>query len=129
MGRIIAQVKITNFFDENKFIKCSMFVDTGAGALILPDEWKERFGNFRKSEPVELILANGETINGEICSPVEIEIEGFRPITNEVVFTKMEREKGENFEPLLGYIILEQSQASIDMLGHRLIPVKYIDMK
>lgn len=32
-------------------------------------------------------------------------------------------------EPLLGYVILEQAQAAVDMLGHRLVPVRYIDMK
>ena len=33
------------------------------------------------------------------------------------------------FEPLLGYIVLEQSQAAVDMLGHRLVKVKYLDLK
>ena len=32
-------------------------------------------------------------------------------------------------DPLLGYVILEQAQAAVDMLGHRLVPVQYIDMK
>ena len=32
-------------------------------------------------------------------------------------------------EPLLGYVILEQAQAAVDMLGHRLVPVPYVDMK
>jgi len=33
------------------------------------------------------------------------------------------------YEPLLGYLILEQSQVAVDMVGHRLVPVKYIDLK
>ena len=33
------------------------------------------------------------------------------------------------YEPLIGYIILEQSQAAVDMLGHRLIQVKKADLK
>jgi len=33
------------------------------------------------------------------------------------------------YEPLLGYIILEQSRAAIDMVGHRLVQVKYMDLK
>lgn len=33
------------------------------------------------------------------------------------------------YEPLIGYIILEQSQAAVDMLGHRLIPIKHMDLK
>ena len=33
------------------------------------------------------------------------------------------------FEPLVGYIILEQSQAAIDMNNHRLVAVKHMDLK
>ncbi len=33
------------------------------------------------------------------------------------------------YEPLLGYIVLEQSQAAVDMLGHRLILAKRLDLK
>lgn len=32
-------------------------------------------------------------------------------------------------EPLIGYIILEQAQASVDMIGHRLVHVKRTDLK
>jgi len=34
-----------------------------------------------------------------------------------------------DFEPLLGYIVPEQSQAAADMLGHRFIRVKRLDSK
>lgn len=129
MGRIVAQVKIINLFDEDKFIQCGMFVDTGAGALILPKAWKERLGKFKRSEPVELQLANQEVVQGEACWPVEIKIEGFRSVSNEVIFVDMEADKDDDYEPLLGYVVLEQAQAAVDMLGHRLVPVKYIDMK
>lgn len=130
MGKIIAQVKITNLFDEDRFIQCGMFVDTGAGALILPMAWKERLGTFKRSEPVELQLANQDIVRGQACWPVEIKIEGFRPVSNEVIFVDMGSSgKDDEYEPLLGYVILEQAQAAVDMLGHRLVPVKYIDMK
>ena len=42
---------------------------------------------------------------------------------------EMEEAKDGEYEPLLGYIILEQAQAAVDMLSHRLGPVKYIDCK
>ena len=129
MGRIIAQTKVTNLFDEDKFIRCGMLVDTGAGALILPSAWKERLGEFRRSEAVELLLANRDVVRGEACWPVEIRIEGFRPVANEVIFVDMEQGEDDEYEPLLGYVILEQAQAAVDMLGHRLVPVRYIDMK
>ena len=124
MGRIIVQVKITNLSDEEKIMKCGMFVDTGAGALILPKAWRERLGDFERSETVELLLANQKVVKGEACWPVEIKIEGFRPVSNEVIFVDMEPEEGEEYEPLLGYVILEQAQAAVDMLGQRLVPVK-----
>ena len=128
MGRIIAQTTVTNRLDDDKFIQCGMLVDTGAGPLILPAAWKERLGHFMRTEPVELLLANQEVVRGEVCAPVEIKIDGFRPVWNEVVF--LDAENGaEEVEPLLGYVILEQAQAAVDMLGHRLVPVPYIDMK
>jgi hypothetical protein len=40
----------------------------------------------------------------------------------------MKPEDGQ-YEPLLGYIVLEQSQAAVDMLGHRLIHVTRLDLK
>ena len=125
MGRIVAETTVTNRFDGDKSIECGMLVDTGAGALILPASWKDRLGRFVRSEPVELQLANQEVIRGEACGPVEVRIQGFRPVWNEVVFL----EADEDVDPLLGYVILEQAQAAVDMLGHRLVPVQYIDMK
>ena len=105
-----------------------MLVDAGAGALILPASWKARLGEFGRSEPVELQLASQEVVRGEACWPVEIKIDGFRPISNEVIFLDCLHEE-DDFEPLLGYVILEQSQAAVDVLRHRLVPVRYIDMK
>ena len=129
MGRIVVQTKVTNLFEEDKSIRCAMLVDTGAGALILPMAWKERLGKFKRSEAVELQLANQDVLRGEACWPAEIRIDGFRPVSNEVVFVDMGSADEGEYEPLLGYVILGQAQAAVDMLGHRLVPVKYIDMK
>lgn len=124
MGRIVAQTEITNPLDEGKSVAAGMLVDTGAGALVLPVSWKEKLGNFLHEEPVELVLANGDTVRGEACAPVKIEIEGFRPVFNEVLFIA-----GEDAEPLIGYVILEQAQAAVDMVGHRLVRVPYVDLR
>lgn len=128
MGRIIVRTKITNLADESNSIDCFPFVDLGAGPLILPATWKDRLGVFLHSEAVELQLANGDVVRGETCWPVEIKIEGFRPVANEVIFMG-EEEDDDSQEPLLGYVILAQAQAAVDMLGHRLVPVRYIDLK
>ena len=65
-------------------------------------------------------------MQGEACWPVEIRIQGFRPVSNEVIFVET---NGGDEEPLLGDVILAQAQAAVDMFGHRLVPVRYIDMK
>lgn len=134
MGRIVVNTQVTNHFDGGKSLQTPMLVDTGAGALILPVSWKARLGTFQHTEAVELLLANGEAIRGEACAPVEIKIDGFRPVFNEVVFVDSPpaqdgQPSQQDDEPLLGYVILEQAQAAVDMLGHRLVPVRYIDMK
>ncbi|HEY3037835.1 MAG TPA: hypothetical protein VGJ66_03810 [Pyrinomonadaceae bacterium] len=33
------------------------------------------------------------------------------------------------YEPLIGYIVLEQSLAAVDMLGYRLVNIKHMDLK
>ena len=128
MGRIIAPVKIDNPSDPSKSIRCDALVDTGAAHMVLPRGWKERLGSLESIQTVELETATQETVQGEVCGPVRIQIEGFRPIYNEVLFVEMTPQDG-IYEPLLGYIILEQSQAAVDMLGHRLIHVKRMDLK
>ena len=124
MGRIIAQTEITNPLDEGKRVAAGMLVDTGAGALVLPLSWKEKLGSFMHEERVELVLANGETVRGDACAPAKIQIEGFRPVFNEVLFVA-----GEDTESLIGYVILEQAQAAVDMVGHRLVRVPYVDLR
>ncbi len=128
MGRIVASIKIENVTDPNSKIRCDALVDTGASHLVLPSAWRERLGKLDEIATIQLEIASQETIEGRICGPVRIQIEGFRPIYNEVLFIEMKPENGE-YEPLIGYIILEQSQIAVDLLGHRLIPVKRMDLK
>jgi predicted aspartyl protease len=128
MGRIIASVKIDNVSDPSKSIRCDALVDTGASFMVLPSAWRDRLGNLEFMTEVEMETATQETIKGVVCGPVRIQIEGFRPIHNDVAFVEMTPEDGE-YEPLIGYLVLEQSQAAVDMLGHRLVQVKHMDLK
>jgi predicted aspartyl protease len=128
MGRIIASVKIDNVSDPSKSIRCDALVDTGASFMVLPMAWRDRLGNLEFMTEVEMEMATQETIKGVVCGPVRIQIEGFRPIHNDVAFVEMTPEDGE-YEPLIGYLVLEQSQAAVDMLGHRLVKVKHMDLK
>ncbi|MCY4388435.1 MAG: hypothetical protein OXC18_15205 [Desulfurellaceae bacterium] len=128
MGRIVATVDIENFSETGSSMKLDALVDTGASYLTLPSHWKSRFGTFASEETVELHTATQEVVQGTVCGPVKITVEGFRSIYNEVLFIDMQPENGE-YEPLLGYIALEQCGAAVDMLDHRLVPVKYTDAK
>lgn len=128
MGRIITSVKIENLFFPDKKIRCDALVDTGASHMTLPSAWRDRLGELQEARRVRLELATQAPAEGVVCGPVRIQIEGFEPVFSEILFIDMEPENGD-FEPLIGYIVLEQSQAAVDMLGHRLIHVKRLDLK
>ena len=128
MGRIVSSVTITNVADPSKNLRCDALVDTGASFMVLPNAWKDRLGDLEAIETISLETATQETVEGEIRGPVRIQLEGFRPIFNEVLFVEMNPDDG-IYEPLIGYIVLEQSQAGVDMLGHRLVPIKHMDLK
>ncbi len=128
VGRIVASVTIENATDLSKTLRCDALVDTGASLMVLPSAWKDRLGNLEFSSEIEVETATQETVTAEVCGPVRIQIEGFRAILNEVAFVEMKPDQGE-YEPLIGYIVLEQSLASVDMLGHRLVPIKHLDLK
>ena len=128
MGRIVASVTIANLGDPAAHLRCDALVDTGASHMVLPAAWRDRLGDLEQVATVALETATQDSVEGTICGPVRIEIEGFRPIFNEVLFLDMTPANGE-YEPLIGYVILEQSQAAVDMLGHRLIPVRRMDLK
>jgi len=128
MGRIVSNVKITNLLEGKTAITCDALVDTGAAYMVLPKAWKERIGKINTVREIDCETATQEIVKGEVCGPVEIKIEGFEPIYSEVLFLDMKPVDG-TYEPLIGYIILEQSQAAVDMLGHRLVHVKKTDLK
>ncbi len=128
MGRIITPITITNALDPTQEIRCDVLVDTGASGLVLPAAWKDRLGALPVVRTVEMETADQRVVSADVCGPVRIRIEGFDTIFNEVTFLEMHRENG-GYEPLLGYIILEQSRAAVDMIGHRLVKVKYLDLK
>ncbi len=128
MGRIVASVKIDNPVDAAKTLRCDALVDTGATHMVLPSEWRDRLGDLEEIGTLEFETATQETVQGVVCGPVRIQVEGFRPIYNEVVFVDMKSGDG-SYEPLIGYIVLEQCQAAVDMLGHRLVHVKRVDLK
>lgn len=128
MGRIISQVVLENALDLEKRIEFSAMVDTGATYLSLPGAWRDKLGDFDKDEPTEIELADGSIQTAQLCGPVRITIDDFTPIYHEVLFLPT-IDSNHRPEPLLGYIPLEACRVAVDMLGHRLVPVKYADLK
>ncbi len=128
MGRITASVKINNVAHPSLGLECEALVDTGASLMVLPSAWKSRIGPLELIANIQVETATQTLVPAEVCGPVRIQLEGFRPIFNEVIFVDMEPSDG-NYEPLIGYIVLEQSMASVDMLEHRLVPVRHLDLK
>ncbi len=128
MGRIIVELTVSNALDPSKSLETNAMVDTGATFLTLPWSMKERFGTFEKDEPTEIELADGSVQTATLCGPVKITIDQLTPIYHEVLFLPEAEGEG-HAEPLVGYIPLEAARVAVDMLGHRLVPVKYADLK
>ena len=128
MGRILTSVTIDNVLDKDKSIRIDALVDTGATFTVLPSAWKDRLGSFESERVIERKTAEQRVAKGTLCGPASLQVEGFPRVYNEVLFLDMESEDG-HYEPLIGYVVLEQCGAAVDMLGHRLVPLHYLDLK
>ena len=129
MGRIIVQATIETGTDPDSKIVCEALVDTGAAYLTLPNAWRSRLGNLSTLDTVEVETADQSLIEGQICGPVRLRFDRFRPVWTEVLFIDMEPADGYYYEALIGYIPLEQAQAVVDLAGHRLAKVERVDLK
>lgn len=128
MGRIIVETTIENMLDPSHTLRCDALVDTGAAYLTLPTAWRDRLGPLTELATVDVEMADQNSIQGVICGPVLLRMERFRPVLAEVLFIEMRPDDGA-YEPLIGYIPLEQAQAAVDLVGHRLVKVSRVDLK
>lgn len=123
MGKIVVDVTISSL-SENQQVTFDAFVDTGATFLTLPRAWKSKLGDLEVLDQIDLELASGEIVSGEICGPVKIKIGDFRQIAGEVLFIDMDAGSDGKYEPLIGYLPLEAIPVGVDMLNHRLFKVQ-----
>ena len=128
MGRIIVSASIENGMDSSFRIQSDALVDTGAAYLTLPSAWRERLGQLMHLDTVSVETATQAVVSGDICGPVLLRMGDFRPVATEALFIAMEPAEG-RYEPLIGYIPLEQAQAVVDMAGHRLAKFDRVDLK
>jgi predicted aspartyl protease len=129
MGRIVTQVKLTSVADPDKSLAVSALVDTGAAYITLPTAWQDRLGKMEQLAEIEVEMADQSVRKGVVCGPLRAQIAEFRPMIAEVLFVDMQPDEDGDYEPLVGYIALEQAGAAVDMLGHRLVHVKRSDLK
>lgn len=59
---------------------------------------------------------------------IHLRFGSFRQVNTEALFIDMEP-VGSRYESLLGYVPLEQSQAVLDLAGHRLAKIDRVDLK
>ena len=86
-------------------------------------------GEIEQLSEIDVELVDHSTKKGYVCGPLRVRIGEFRPIIAEVLFLNVEPNEEGEYEPLVGYIALEQASAAVDMLGHRLVHVKRVDFK
>ena len=128
MGRIIVAATIENGTDSAFRIQSDALIDTGAAYLTLPIAWRDRLGQLTQLDTVSVETATQAVVSGDICGPVLLRMGQFRPVLTEVLFIEMEPSNGHD-EPLIGYIPLEQAQATVDLVGHRLVKFSRVDLK
>ncbi len=129
MGRIVTSVRVQNALDLECQKEFTALVDTGAAYLSLPAAWIDDFGDFQRIREESLVNATGDKVVGKIAGPVAITISGFELVYGDVLFVDMKPDENGNYEPLLGYIPMEQSNVAVDMVAHRLMLAKLVDLK
>src|SRR5438105_1430399 len=95
MGRITASITIENVFDTASSVSCEALVDIGASYLTLPLAWKSQLGELPNVRSVDLETATQLVVRAEVCGPVTVRIDGFEPVSSEVLFVGMHPEDGE----------------------------------
>ena len=121
---------------ENKYgpapmppVRIDALVDTGASHLVLPSAWRDKFGVFAEERDDETEVASQERVKVMLCGPAQVLVEGFSDARTDVLFLDMKPDNDGNYMPLLGYIVLESCKVAVDMNNHRLIPVRYFDLR
>nr|VFJ45543.1 MAG: hypothetical protein BECKFM1743A_GA0114220_100267 [Candidatus Kentron sp. FM]VFJ45635.1 MAG: hypothetical protein BECKFM1743C_GA0114222_100287 [Candidatus Kentron sp. FM]VFK06806.1 MAG: hypothetical protein BECKFM1743B_GA0114221_100256 [Candidatus Kentron sp. FM] len=85
-------------------------------------------------EDVVVELADGSTKTAELCAPVQLRISDdsgnrFRKTSTEALFIDMAVDEAGRYEPLVGFIPLEQAGVAIDPREQRLFQTKRVDLK
>jgi predicted aspartyl protease len=129
MGRVLVPFRVTSWPERSKEIRAVGMVDTGTYGMILPTAWRDLLGTPSVVAVVDVELADQRVVPAEVCGPVEIQLDGFRTVLGEVIFVDMAPNGRGEYEPLIGYTVLEACNVVVDMTRHRLVARKHYDLK
>ena len=124
MGRILTQVRLSNALDPTAVLHFDGLVDTGAAQMVLPMAWKDRMGKMELIREVDVEIGNQDTVKAEVYGPVRAKIGEFSAIFCDVMFIEMKPNHEGDYEPLVGYTVLEVAGIAVDMLRHKLLNAK-----
>jgi hypothetical protein len=125
---IFCTIKVESSIDENETIEFEAMVDTSATWLTLPAEWRQKFNSLGPGREANFWRPDKPIIVGEVCGPVKILIEGFKPSFGEVMFVDLEPREG-ILRPLVGSLQLESSMALLDRVNRRLKPMAKLPLE
>lgn len=128
MGRILTEVTITNGLDRTRSVTVNALVDTASTFLVMPLAMLPALGELEELEPVQVELADQRAATARRFGPVLLQIAGQPAFFDEVMFLEMEK-RAHGYDVLLGYVPLEKALLAVDMVSHRLVPVKAFDLK
>ena len=129
MGQVLVGFTVENATDPTKRIRSIGMVDTGAFGLILPSAWLAELQPLQRMRSVDLETADQRIVIADIYGPVIVGLDGFDRTFGEAVFVDMDPGPRGEYEPLIGYTVLELCGAVVDLVTHRLIARKYYDLK
>ncbi len=129
MGKITAMLRLKSLDSSECILEVRAFVDTASAYLTLPASWRPRLGSLKRIRTVQTQFADQRVGVADVYGPVSLKIEEFDEVIAEVMFIDMLPDEDGSFEPLLGYIPLEQANVALDMSRRKLMPLKYVDLK
>lgn len=126
MGEVRASVKLLNLFDELRAsyghieddnvrrVRMEMLVDTGCSSLLLPEDVVGQLG-LRLVDRVQVLYAEERTEELPVAEEVRVRVGGRVATVRPVVARS-------GTEPLLGQLVLEETDLLVDCSNNSLVP-------
>lgn len=114
MGKVIVDVKLSNFKDPSKYIRTQALVDTGATMLVLPEDIVEKIGLEELYETI-VSYADGSKKKRKVVGVVTVEILNRKANVDAIM-------ENRGTKVLIGQIPIEEMDLVIDPRTGKLGP-------